>query len=367
MHPAIFIPSWLALGELFALQELLNLRRWGYDFSTAIEFESWGLEYLILGTLSWLMWRFLLPFILKANVAQMITRGLPLSIAFGAVKEMIWVLFFPNVPLDRPHMAYWTRFEFHWKAQFIGNMIVFWCAFFLFRGIDYYQRFRDKEKVAAQLEVQLANATLAALRMQLNPHFLFNAMNSISSLMRTDVDAADTMLEQLSSLLRITLERGNAQLIPLREEMEFIEVYLSMQDQRYAGRVRRDISIDSELHDALVPAMFLQPVVENAYAHGLSKIERNGELLIEVHRKVDKVNFSITNSGLGLQNGAGGATNGHGVGLANVRSRLRLHYGENCSFEMSELDPSHVNVSIVVPLQLSNETESSMITRYGAE
>ena len=126
---------------------------------------------------------------------------------------------------------------------------------------------------------------LAALRMQLNPHFLFNAMNSISSLMRTDVNAADTMLEQLSSLLRITLERGNVQLIPLRDEMEFIEVYLSMQDQRYAGRVRRDISIDSELHDALVPAMILQPIVENAYAHGLSKMEKDGELLIEAHRQ----------------------------------------------------------------------------------
>src|SRR5579859_5970175 len=261
MHPAIFIPSWVILGALFALQELLNLRRWGYDIGTGIEFVSWGVEFLILGILCWLMWRFLLHFILKATVVQMLTRGLPLSIAFGAVKEMIWVLFFPNVPLDRPHMPYWTRFEFHWKAQFIDSMIIFWCAFFLFRGIDYYQRFRDKEKVAAQLEVQLANATLAALRMQLNPHFLFNAMNSISSLMRTDVDAADIMLEQLSSLLRITLERGNVQLIPLRDEMEFIEVYLSMQDQRYSGRVRRDILIDSELHDALVPAMFLQPVV----------------------------------------------------------------------------------------------------------
>ena len=160
MHPAIFIPSWVILGALFALQELLNLRRWGYDIGTGIEFVSWGVEFLVLGVLCWLMWRFLLPFILKANLVQMLTLGLPLSIAFGAVKEMIWVLFFPNVPLDRPHMPYWTRFEFHWKAQFIDSLIIFWCAFFLFRGIDYYQRFREKEKVAAQLEVQLANATL---------------------------------------------------------------------------------------------------------------------------------------------------------------------------------------------------------------
>ena len=163
-------------------------------------------------------------------------------------------------------MSYWKRFEFQLQAEFIDSMVLFGAPSLSFAGINYYQRFREKEKATAQLEVQLANAKLAALRMQLNPHFLFNAMNSISSLMRTDVDEADNMLEQLSSLLRISLERGNVQLIPLHEEMDFIEVYLSMQDRRYAGRVKRDISIDSELHDALVPAMFLQPLVENAYA-----------------------------------------------------------------------------------------------------
>jgi len=303
---------------------------------------------------------------------------------FPVIEELIFARVFPDLPLDRPHMSYWKGFEFQLQAEFIDSLVLFWCAFFLFRGINYYQRFREKEKAAAQLEVQLANAKLAALRMQLNPHFLFNAMNGISSLMRTDVDAADTMLEQLSSLLRISLERGSVQLIPLHEEMEFIEVYLSMQDQRYAGRVKRDISIDSELHDALVPAMFLQPLVENAYAHGLSKIERDGELLIDVRRQSDRVKISVTNSGLGLQNGNGlhngngqlngngslngngRSQNGHGVGLAIVRSRLRLHYGENCSFEMSQVDKTHVRVSIAFPLQLSHATEEG-ITRYGAE
>lgn len=363
------------LGALFAMQEWMNLRRWGYHIGTALLFiEAWGTEFLIWGFLCWLLWRTLQPFIIKAKIVCLLTRVLPLSIATSVVKEMIWVLLFPNMPLDRPHMMYWTRFEFNWKAQFITNMVTFWCAFFLFRGIGYYQRFREKEHAAVQLETQLANAKLAALRMQLNPHFLFNAMNSISSLMRTDVNAADNMLEQLSSLLRITLERGNVQLIPLRDEMEFIEVYLSMQDQRYAGRVRRNITIDAELHDALVPAMFLQPVVENAYAHGLSRIEKDGELLIEAHRQADNVSFSVINSGLGLgyaagspSNGhAGASSNGHGVGLANVRSRLRLHYGHNCSFEMKQIDRTHVKVTIGFPFQLSHESENG-ITRFGAE
>ena len=366
MHPAIFIPSWVILGTLFALREWLNLRRWGYHVAAAIMFESWGVEFLIWGILCWLLWWLLRSLIVRANVICILTRVLPLSLAVSAVKEMIWVLVFPKVPVDLPPMPYWTRFEFHWKANAIVNMIVFWCAFFLFRGLSYYQRFREKEHAAAQLEVQLANAKLSALRMQLNPHFLFNAMNSISSLMRTDVNAADTMLEQLSSLLRITLERGDVKLIPLHEEMEFIEVYLSMQDQRYAGRVRRDIAVDSDLHDALVPAMILQPIVENAYAHGLSKIEKDGELLIEARRQSDRVNFEVINSGIGLQANSVMHTNGHGLGLTNVRNRLRLHYGENCSFQLSEIDRTHVKVTIVLPFQLSEKTESG-ITRYGAE
>jgi two-component system, LytTR family, sensor kinase len=366
MHPGIFIPSWACLGALFALQDWMNLRRWGYHISAAILFESWGVEFLIWGILCWLLWWSLQSFIVKANVVCMLTRVLPLAIAVSLVKEMVWVLIFPQMPLDRPYMQYWNRLEFSWKAQFIPNMVTFWCAFFLFRGINYYQRFREREHAAAQLEAQLANARLSALRMQLNPHFLFNAMNSISSLMRTDVNAADTMLEQLSSLLRITLERRDVKLIPLYEEMEFIEVYLSMQDQRYAGRVTRDVAVDSELHDALVPAMILQPIVENAYAHGLSKIEKNGELLIEARRESDRVSFEVTNSGLGLQSYSVMNGDAHGVGLTNVRNRLRLHYGENCEFQISEVDRTHVKVTIVLPFQLSEGSEGG-ITRYGAE
>lgn len=365
MHPAICIPAFVVVGELFGLQTWINLRTWGYHINVLILFSAWAVQYLLYGMMCWSMWRFLPHLISKASLTQILTRIAPLSLIFPVIEEVVFALVFPDLPLDRPHMSYVKRLEFQLQAEFIDSLVLFWCAFFLFRGINYYQRFREKENAAARLEGQLANAKLAALRMQLNPHFLFNAMNSISSLMRIDVNAADTMLEQLSSLLRISLERGNVQLIPLREEMEFIEVYLSMQDQRYAGRVRRDIVIDSELHDALVPAMFLQPLVENAYAHGLSKVSE-GELLIEAHRLNDRVKLSVLNSGLGLKQLNVRAPNGHGVGLANVQSRLKLHYGDNCAFDISEPDQTHVRVSIDFPFQVAHESEGS-ITRYGAE
>jgi LytS/YehU family sensor histidine kinase len=201
--------------------------------------------------------------------------------------------------------------------------------------------------------------------MQLNPHFLFNTMNSISSLMRDDPDAADSMLEQLSSLLRMTLERRDVQLIPLHEEIEFTETYLAMQDRRYMGRVTRTLSVDPALYDALIPAMILQPIIENAYVHGLSKLDRGGELSIEVRQQGQQVNALITNSGVGLKVRPEELPNGYGVGLANVTNRLHLHYGDDCSFSVREVDGASVQVSIAFPIQLSTATAEGL-TRFGA-
>ena len=363
MHPAIFIGIWALLGALFALQDWLNLRRWGYHLGIVIELESWVMEFAIWGTLSWIMWRLVGSFIQSAGLWALLSTTVPLSIAASVAKEMLFVLIFPGLPLNRPHMPYWTRLRFHLNANIVDDMVVFGCSFLLFKGLGYYQKSRESETAAAQLEVQLANARLSALRMQLNPHFLFNAMNSISSLMRTDVDAADEMLEQLSSLLRISLERGSVQMIPLHDEIEFIEVYLSMQDRRYSDRMRRWVSVDPELHDVLVPAMILQPIVENAYAHGLSKVDRDGELFIEVRAANNDVVFKVTNSGVGM--GLGSAnSNGHGVGIANTRSRLQLHYGSNWTFKMVQTDPSHVTVTIIIPNQLSNAPRET-VTKFG--
>ena len=341
------------------------MRRWGYHISLVIELESWGMEFLIWGILTWSLWRWLGSFIQTASLGAVLSRILPLSMAACLAKEMIWVFFFPNLPLNRPHMPYWTRFLFHVNADALDDMVMFWCSFFLFRGLGYYQRSRESEHIAAQLEAQLANARLSALRMQLNPHFLFNAMNSISSLMRTDVDAADEMLEQLSSLLRISLERRSVQMISLRDEIDFLEVYLSMQDRRYSDRVKRNISVDPELHDALIPAMILQPIVENAYVHGLSKLEKDGDLLIEARKHRNNVVVTVTNSGVGLVNRAE-RPKGHGLGISNLRSRLQLHYGENCSFEMLELDRTHVRVRIELPVRFSDALNAPT-TRFGVQ
>jgi two-component system, LytTR family, sensor kinase len=217
-------------------------------------------------------------------------------------------------------MSYWQRLKFQLDEELIYNMVILWCAFGLFRGIGYYQKFREKEDAAAQLSVQLAHAQISALRMQLNRHFLFNTMNSISSLMRTDVAAADTILEQLGSLLRITLE-----ITWTSPRWRCISQCRSAD----SGRVRQQLSVCPELHDALVPAMILQPLIENAYSHGLSKLDSNGLLVIKATREDTSLTLSVLNNGAGLNsNRPKGCSDGQGVGLANIRSRLKLHYGD---------------------------------------
>ena len=364
MRPPIFIGGSVLLGILFASQEWVSFRQLGYHVGAGIVFETWGFHFFIWGVICWSLWRLLETQIQSASIGFMITRFLPLSIAISIVEEMISVLLFPSLPLGHPHMSYWRRVSLYVDAELIDNMVIFWCAFALFRGIGYYQKLRENEHVAAQLEVALASAKMSALRSQLNPHFLFNTMNGISSLMRIDVDAADTMLEQLSSLMRITLERGNVQLITLREEMEFIETYLAMQAQRYAGRVRQVLLVDPGLYDALVPVMILQPIVENAYVHGLSKLDSNGELMIEIGRKDDLLEIRVLNSGLGLGCDSRGPSEGHGLGLANIKNRLLLHYGGDSKLSLSEVDPDHVQAIITLPLTFSVRQEEQL-TRFG--
>jgi two-component system LytT family sensor kinase len=365
MHPVVFIAAWVTLGTVFAIQDWINFKRWGYHIKASLLFASWGVEYLIWGALCWILWRLFWEFIQKATVRSILAKVVPFSVAVTIVKELLWVPIFPLLPIDRAPMPFWQRLNFHISAEFVNDIVVFWCAFLLFRGIGYYQKFRDNERVALSLEVQLANAQLSALRMQLNPHFLFNAMNSISSLMRSEVNAADEMLEQLSSLLRMSLERRNEQLITLREEIEFLEVYLSMQDHRYLGRLNRRMTIDPELHDAIVPTMILQPIVENAFVHGLSKIDKDGEIAIDAYKAGSQMVLTVTNSGIGLDSDSVD-NNGTGIGIWNVRARLQLHYQDAASLAISELDHGRVKVTIKLPLTLS-KSNSAETARYGVE
>jgi len=364
MHPAVFITASVLLGCLFALQDWLDSRLWDRPISLVLLLEAWGVQYFLLGSLLWMLWWIFRPRIQNVNLRSMLTVFVPLSLVFSIGEEMIWIACFPRLPLGHPPMPYWQRLNFHLAAELVSNLVVFWSGFFLFLGIDYYQKFRERDVAAARLESQLVSAQMRALRMQLNPHFLFNTMNSISSLMQTDVTAADEMLEQLSSLLRITFERGEAQFIPLRDELEFIQLYLAMQHRRFAGTVDQEIHVDPDLYDALVPTMILQPIVENAYAHGLSRLAEGGILVIRAQHDASNLRISVLNSGNGLSAASNPQRSRTGVGLMNVRERLMAHYGNNQSFSIEETGPNLVEATILLPLRLS-DAPKEVLAGYG--
>ena len=203
---------------------------------------------------------------------------------------------------------------------------------------DYFLRYRARQEEAvrlhaeagalhaqaARLEAQLADARLAALRTQLDPHFLFNTLNAVSSLVERDPRGVRRMIARLSELLRYSLERSADQEVPLAEEMRFLEQYLEIMRVRFQGRLDVDMRVAPETLDALVPSLVLQPLVENAFKHGISRLQGHGRIEIESRLDGDRLVLEVRDNGPGLA--GGGVRDAEGVGLRNTRARLEQLY-----------------------------------------
>jgi sensor histidine kinase YesM len=358
MRPIPFLGSFLLVGLLFALQQWLGMRiMWQKSaFSLLPAIAGWELQYLLWGLFCWFLWLWLGDGLQKAGWRYILIRIVPLSVAMSVIVEM--ALAACGYPISRVPMSFLQRLDFNLAEEFLENTAIFWGAFIVIRGINYYRESRQKERDMSQLASELTEARMLALRMQINPHFLFNTMNSVSSLMYTDIRAADRMLEQICSLLRVSLERGPKQLIRLQEEMEFIEMYLSLQDIRSAGLVSQKIAIDPRLYDALVPTMILQPLVENAYVHGLSSVN-SGIIEIIAKEEDGQLCIQVRNSGVGLMPANGQETSGMGIGVANIRNRLRLHFGNSGSLEIREISNGLVEATVKFPTIFANSNEGT--------
>ena len=351
LHPLAFLAGWLALGTLFALQEYVSARSWNRQISFRILLFAWGIHFLIWGIICQVSWWRLRETITRADLKYILLRILPLSIVVSVLEEAIWVACVPLAPIGHHDWTYLRRLRYYLNSELMDNLVIFWVAFGMFRGIDYYQRSREQEYTAVMLESELVNAQLRALRMQLNPHFLFNTMNSISSLMRSDVERADQMLEQMSSMLRMTLDRSDAKLIPLTEEIDFTQLYISIQRARFDGVVHHYVAIAPEVLDALVPTMILQPIVENAYAHGVRRTTGEGFLGIEAQQQDGKLRICIRNSGHGFGKSENPERDRIGVGISNTKARLQLQYGNCQQFSLQEFENGEVHAILLLPLE----------------
>ena len=195
-----------------------------------------------------------------------------------------------------------------------------------------------------RLEAQLAEARLLALKAQLQPHFLFNALNTVSVLMREDVDAAEDVLVRLSALLRKTLDNSAAHEVLLRDEIALLEAYLEIERARFADRLTYRIDVEPDALDARVPPLILQPLVENAIRHGIARRVSPGRIEIAAARRNGGLHVSVRDDGPGLASDAR-----DGVGLSNTRARLEQLYGARHSFDIRNADGGGAQVSMVIP------------------
>jgi two-component system, LytTR family, sensor kinase len=218
-------------------------------------------------------------------------------------------------------------------------------------ALSYYRRFRDRELHSAKLETQLAKSHLQALKSHLQPHFLFNTMHSISALMLTDVKAADKMMSRLSDLLRMSFENSGIQITSLSRELEFVTGYLEIEKIRFGKRLNVVLDIPPETLDAQVPSLLLQPLVENAIRHGLSKLSSGGSVWIIANQDGHDLLLRVKDNGIGLVK-ADDIPSRSGLGLRTTRERLLTLYGNEQSFEIHGAPAGGVEVCVRIPFRI---------------
>lgn len=290
-----------------------------------------------------IIWTFLIPLVVAFTswLKRLHLRFLPWLTAHTGFAFFVMILWAVGwIPFPQPpdsDLIGIPRASLHFvQLQFVQTMDyclwLYWTIVGFVYGIDYYLDGRAAQIHAAELEGQLARAELDVLKQQLQPHFLFNTLNSISALMRTDVDAADDMIGDLSTLLRRSLENNGTHEVPLRQELETLQLYIDIQRVRFQDRLKIELDIDSQTLNARVPQLVLQPLVENAFRHGISKRASGGLVRIQSECRNGNLLLRVADDGPGMAPNS--ATNG-GIGLKNTLARLQKLYGEHSTLRVN--------------------------------
>jgi two-component system LytT family sensor kinase len=250
-----------------------------------------------------------------------------------------------------------TTFAFLLVIGFHTGVMTYWEVLGVQYGIGYYQNYQERKQEALRLELraselqsQLVQAQLGVLKMQLQPHFLFNTLNAIMVLVRQQKSKeAEQTLAHLSDLLRCVLEDVEAQEVPLRRELEYLQLYLSIEQVRFQDRLRVEISADPAILEAALPQMVLQPVVENAIRHSVGKSAAAGRIKISAVRSNDTLELRVQDDGPGFSSEGPVGKHSTGIGLTNTRARLKQLYGEKARLTTGNGEPRGAVVTITIP------------------
>lgn len=233
------------------------------------------------------------------------------------------------------------------------GVAIYWVVLAARHATGYYGALQERELMASRLEAQLARGQLSALRSQLQPHFLFNALNSVAVLMRRDTAGAETMLHRISELLRATLETSDAQLLPLSRELDLVRAYLGVEETRFQGRLAVRVDVGADVGQAMVPNLLLQPLVENALRHGIAPLASGGTIEIGVRRVDARVEITVRDDGAGFGDAAKASE--EGIGLANTRRRLEALYGDDHGFDIRSPDEGGTIVTVTIPYRVESD------------
>jgi sensor histidine kinase YesM len=241
---------------------------------------------------------------------------------------------------------------------FLWSSLIYWMIVGALQAYRYYERYMSSEVQLERMEKSYSQARLNALRMQLDPHFLFNALNTISSHVERDPKLTRLMIEHLGDLLRMSLESKDRQEVPLAEELAFLDHYLAIQKIRFGRRLKVDIDIAPEVRYASVPSLFLQPLVENAIRHGISHRASGGTVIVSAEPINGKLRIRVLDDGAGLPAGWS-IESATGLGLSVTRERIAgLYPSGESSFAVGPRSEGGTEVNIVLPLRVIGEEPS---------
>ena len=343
------VAFWTLVGLAFASQFYLSSTLLGRSI-------TWG-QAISYSLADWYVWAFLSVPILKLahrfppeggkpwrTAGVHLVAALVASLVYVVIRALVGQV--QLVLLDEP-ATFGEIFRPLLVKTFPFNLLVYGVIISVSHAIDYYRKYHERTVHTLELEKHLAEARLQALLRQLKPHFLFNTLNGIASLMHSDVDAADRMLVRLGELLRLTMSHPGQPLTSLREEIAFIEKYLEIERIRFRDRLTVAFEIEPAALDAEVPSLLLQPLVENAIRHGIEPQARPGHLILTARRTPGALELEVRDNGAGRP--AGGFTR-EGIGVGNTRARLRELYGERFRFELANHPAGGLVVRVTLPV-----------------
>lgn len=244
------------------------------------------------------------------------------------------------------------KINFFW--YFYWDVVTYWAIVCFCYAVNYYRSFEERKVALLDLEAQLAQAQLQALKMQLHPHFLFNTLNSISVLMNKDVPLAKKMIARLGEFLRLTLRNSGAQEVLLQEELDFLKCYLDIEKVRFQDRLTVNMEIDPSTVDLSVPNLILQPIIENAIRHGIGRRAEPGHIDIRATRENGTLQLQVQDDGPGITQNA----LQRGVGLSNTQARLERLYGPSHRFDISNAPQGGLIVTLEIPVHRSGENDA---------